>query len=227
MNRAAGVLRRMVYTLLATAVFVVVAGIAPWSAVVSDLNPVCIAAHFGYRPLRRGAAGEDVWYLQSLLRRLGLFTVKPTGYFGRVTECSVRRFQSSNGMRPDGVVGGDTMRIARALVAAWEWSQSGYEVKDGDTLESISQAWGIPAAVLAKLNGLPADVTLKPGDRIKIPVPEFIMHEVEKGECLAGISSKHGLDWRQVAAWNGIRHPYVIRPGDMLVIPVPPEREER
>jgi LysM repeat protein len=122
-------------------------------------------------------------------------------------------------------VADETLDAVEAMLAAWEWSQSGYEVKDGDTLESISRAWGIPRAVLAKLNGIPEDVVLKPGDRVKIPVPEFIMHEVKKGECLARIARKYGYDWKQVAALNGIRPPYVIHPGDMLVMPATPESE--
>ena len=190
-----------------------------------DMGGRCLAAHFGYRPLRRGMEGEDVWNLQLLLGRLGLFSGDPTGYFGARTEASVKRLQSWRGIKPDGIVADETLDAVEAMLAAWEWSQSGYEVKDGDTLESISRAWGIPRAVLANLNGIPEDIVLKPGDRVKIPVPEFIMHEVKKGECLARIARKYGLDWKQVAALNGIRPPYVIHPGDMLVMPATPESE--
>ncbi|MGE5484137.1 MAG: LysM peptidoglycan-binding domain-containing protein [Ignavibacteriales bacterium] len=181
----------------------------------------CLAAHFGYRTLRQGATGEDVWYLQSLLGRMGLFHGEPTGYFGPRTATSLRAFQSTRGFARTGVAAGETLATLRLLVAMLEWNEFGYEVREGDTLDTIAQAYEIPARVIAALNGLDEAVTLKPGDHVIIPVPEFTMHEVCKGETLTAIAGDYGVSWKALAAWNGIKHPYVIYPGEMLVIPVP------
>ncbi len=180
----------------------------------------CVAAHFGYRSLARGAAGEDVWCLQSVLGRLGLFRGEPTGYFGTRTSTSLRAFQSTRGLAGTGVASGETMATLRLLVAMLEWGELGYEVREGDTIDTIAEAYDIPATVLTALNGLGEDVAIKPGDRIIVPVPEFTMHEVCRGETLAGIAREYGVSWRALAGWNGIRRPYVIYPGEMLVIPV-------
>lgn len=199
------------------ALTIIMGGVPPLS---SD-GKECLAAHFGYRALRQGSAGEDVWHLQSFLSKLGLFRGKPTGYFGTRTRESVRVFQSSRGLARTGVVTGETLATLRLLVAMLEWSEFGYEVKDGDTLASIAEAYDLPVKVIAGLNGMEQDATLKRGDRVNIPVPEFTMHEVRKGETLSAIGREYGVGWKALAGWNGIKPPYVIYPGMMLVVPGP------
>ena len=58
-----------------------------------------------YHPtLRRGAKGETVELLQELLNVAGI-QVKIDGDFGVLTEEAVKKFQESNGLKPDGIVG--------------------------------------------------------------------------------------------------------------------------
>lgn len=61
-------------------------------------------ATLGDRVLRKGSAGNDVKTLQILLTRRG-FDVPSTGYFGKITRRSVRRFQRSQDLAADGVAG--------------------------------------------------------------------------------------------------------------------------
>jgi hypothetical protein len=53
---------------------------------------------------------EHVYELQYRLKRVGLFAVAPTGYFGPITEAGVKAFQARNGLTPTGIVGYDTWR---------------------------------------------------------------------------------------------------------------------
>ncbi|HEY9876058.1 MAG TPA: peptidoglycan-binding domain-containing protein [Candidatus Obscuribacterales bacterium] len=55
--------------------------------------------------LRRGSTGSAV---QQVQKALG---VKPTGYYGSVTERAVRNFQAKNKLLVDGVVGAQTRRV--------------------------------------------------------------------------------------------------------------------
>ena len=56
------------------------------------------------RTLRKGMSGDDVRWLQCVLRSFGL-SANPTGWFGDVTRENVMSFQRSRGLSPDGVVG--------------------------------------------------------------------------------------------------------------------------
>ncbi len=68
------------------------------------------------RNLRIGARGGDVAELQALLKVVGLDPGPPDGIFGSRTAGSVRAFQESNQMDPDGIVGRATRtRLAAAL----------------------------------------------------------------------------------------------------------------
>lgn len=61
--------------------------------------------------LRKGAQGRAVRELQTLLQHHGFWTHPTiTDIFGDVTEAAVIRFQRAKGLRPDGIVGSETMR---------------------------------------------------------------------------------------------------------------------
>jgi hypothetical protein len=68
--------------------------------------------------LQRGDTGEDVVTLQKALLALKLDPGSPDGTFGDSTEAAVISFQSANGLDPDGVVGGETMRKLNAALKA-------------------------------------------------------------------------------------------------------------
>jgi peptidoglycan hydrolase-like protein with peptidoglycan-binding domain len=58
----------------------------------------------------RGDDGADVTRLQNLLRDAGYFPIASTGFFGEVTEESVRAFQKAKGLAVDGVAGDNTFK---------------------------------------------------------------------------------------------------------------------
>lgn len=59
--------------------------------------------------LQNGTKGDTVLQLQNSLKKLGFFTGSPTGYFGNVTEASVKSFQRQYGLLADGKAGPSTL----------------------------------------------------------------------------------------------------------------------
>lgn len=58
--------------------------------------------------LKRGARGSEVTQLQRRLQELRYFNQQPTGFFGSITENSVKAFQRDSRLQADGVVGSAT-----------------------------------------------------------------------------------------------------------------------
>lgn len=61
---------------------------------------------YGY--LQRGSNGQAVTSLQNRLRTLGFYSGPTTGYYGSLTETSVRQFQASRGIQVNGIAGPQT-----------------------------------------------------------------------------------------------------------------------
>lgn len=83
------------------------------SSPVAAVEPAKISP--SQRTLSKGMKGEDVTNLQLRLKQLGFYALTIDGDFGSKTEGSVKRFQSSRSLTPDGVVGPVT-RNALGLV---------------------------------------------------------------------------------------------------------------
>jgi peptidoglycan hydrolase-like protein with peptidoglycan-binding domain len=67
-------------------------------------GPVTLASAPGWPTLSAGQAGSQVSTVQYLLRQRGE-TLAADGDFGALTKSAVQRFQTANGLGPDGVVG--------------------------------------------------------------------------------------------------------------------------
>jgi len=66
--------------------------------------------------LKYGQTSSDVYKLQEDLKRLGYFSVNPTGYFGSITKDAVINFQRSNNLLVDGIVGSQTAGMISQLL---------------------------------------------------------------------------------------------------------------
>ena len=58
--------------------------------------------------LKQGSRGSAVTRLQDSLRSLGFYNNKSTGYYGPITKNAVLKFQKSQGLKADGIVGSNT-----------------------------------------------------------------------------------------------------------------------
>lgn len=67
-------------------------------------------------PLRYGARGAKVILLQNALKDTGFYSYGlATGYFGKLTEEAVRKFQRENNLEPVGYVGPRTKEILKTI----------------------------------------------------------------------------------------------------------------
>jgi len=80
---------------------------------VIHINPSVLFAANGN--LHKNSKGIEVVHLQDSLRKIGMFKAKSTGYFGKVTHESVKKFQKKFGLRVDGIVGRQTKALLASL----------------------------------------------------------------------------------------------------------------
>lgn len=80
-----------------------------------DVNPACATG--GYPLVKQGSKGVYVAVLQDALNFLGYNSGNIDGIFGNNTKNAVIRYQRSNGLSPDGIVGCNTWRSLTTQVA--------------------------------------------------------------------------------------------------------------
>jgi len=96
-----------------------------------------------------------------------------------------------------------------------------YEIKNGDTLESIASRLGISAEVLANLNGLNVNTSLIPNSFIVIPSGNslFDRYLSEKGDNVYEIARKYGINPKELLKLNGLNENDIIYAGEELLVP--------
>ena len=67
------------------------------------------------RTLRQGMYGPDVANMQMRLKSAGYLLGKADGIFGPITKAAVLAFQKDNNLKEDGIVGGETWALIKAL----------------------------------------------------------------------------------------------------------------
>ncbi|HOV69276.1 MAG TPA: peptidoglycan-binding protein [Clostridia bacterium] len=73
---------------------------------VLSINIVTVSAAGTLRP---NMESSDITALQQDLKALGYFNAECTGFYGSITEASVRKFQQDNGLAVDGIAGPKTL----------------------------------------------------------------------------------------------------------------------
>lgn len=95
-----------------------------------------------------------------------------------------------------------------------------YEVKSGDTISSIAQHHGISSDTILWANNL-KDVSISPGQKLKLPPVTGVIHTVSSGETLEVVAKKYKADTQTIADFpgNSIDDSFAIRSGQVLVVP--------
>ncbi len=171
------------------------------------------------RVLEQGMQGNDVRYVQERLKYLG-FEIEINGVFGESTRVAIEIFQSTWGLKADGIVGPSTIS---ALEQADRFPV--YVVKKGDTLSSISRQFKVGVGAIRKANGIKGS-TIKVGQKLVIPVKHTVKSEeeatvrytVKKGDTLTSIAKKFGTTVNALKRLNNISDPNKLKVGDRLIV---------
>lgn len=101
-------------------------------------------------------------------------------------------------------------------------------VKSGDTLTTISKAYGVSATLIAAANNLGSVNIISTGTTLYIPnangllpnsAPNLGIHIVQPGDSLSAIASSFGVTIQNVMLANGIANASHIEVGQVLTIP--------
>lgn len=95
-----------------------------------------------------------------------------------------------------------------------------YDIKDGDTLESIAYMYDITVQDIKDING---DVSnFRADGNIIVPKKRnayFDTYSIKKGDSLYAISKEYGLSPSLLAGLNGLNLNDYIYPGDSIMVP--------
>lgn len=97
-----------------------------------------------------------------------------------------------------------------------------YTIKNGDTIESISNKYNITPYVLYQLNDFSPDFVFEVGKNIIVPKSSssyFDYYTIKKGDSLYKIASKYGVDYNILALINGLENDDYIYPNQVIAVP--------
>lgn len=93
-----------------------------------------------------------------------------------------------------------------------------YEVKKGDTLQTVAKLFGVSVNTIVWANNLTSR-TIAKGDTLIILPITGIKHLVKKGDTLASLAKKYKADVQDIAMYNGLSSDVVLALGDTVIVP--------
>ncbi len=94
-----------------------------------------------------------------------------------------------------------------------------YVIKEGDTLSSIAEKFGISVNTILWANDISKNSTLTPGERLTILPVDGVMHLVKRGETVSGIAAKYNIESDKISSFNELEDKGEIYKGDILILP--------
>lgn len=182
------------------------------SAAAHAAMPEIVEPQLGERILSYGSWGADVFRLQLALIEAG-YDLAADGHFGSATRRVVTAFQIDHGLKPDGIVGPETLE---ALLSASSRPAVRYVVRPGDSLWSIARDFGVTMEELIRLNNLP-DRPLQVGEELIVPARP--VYTVRPGDTLWEIAIRFRTTVDELVRLNNIANPSLIRVGTELRLP--------
>lgn len=93
-----------------------------------------------------------------------------------------------------------------------------HKVKEGESLERLSQLYKIAKQTIAWANNLPEGATIHPGDELVILPVDGVLHTVKAGQTLLGIAELYDIPSEQIVQQNKVKGSYLMA-GQELIIP--------
>lgn len=94
-----------------------------------------------------------------------------------------------------------------------------YQVKAGDTLESISRRFGVSVGAIAGSSGISRDSVIKEGQELRFPSIDGVLYKIKSGETLWDISSTYGKSVAEITAVNNMDSSDKLKIGQEIIIP--------
>jgi len=94
-----------------------------------------------------------------------------------------------------------------------------YQIKEGETLYSISRQFKVPLEAILKANGISDPSKVRVGTNLLIPH----LYVVQKGDTLYGIARRLGVKVEVILSLNNLQPQTIIKPGNTLYVPKPLE----
>ncbi|WP_241428243.1 LysM peptidoglycan-binding domain-containing protein [Clostridium sp. DJ247] len=93
-----------------------------------------------------------------------------------------------------------------------------YVVKSGDSIWSISRAFGVTPESIIRANGISEASKLVVGQTLVIPSRESA-YRVRPGDSIYSIAKRFGVSVESIIRLNNLSSPYTISPGQIIRIP--------
>jgi LysM repeat protein/3D (Asp-Asp-Asp) domain-containing protein len=94
-----------------------------------------------------------------------------------------------------------------------------YVVREGDSLRSVAEAFGLDILTLIAANGVDDPDLIVPGRELRILPVRGLEHVVQPGETLAAIATRYEVDATTLLEANGLADPDLLRVGIPLIVP--------
>lgn len=94
-----------------------------------------------------------------------------------------------------------------------------YTVKEGDTLGSIAQNYGINSNTIKWANGLDDSDFIKPGDQLFILPVSGVKYKIKSGDNIADIAKKYKAKEDEIIAFNDLPANGALKEGEEIIIP--------
>lgn len=99
-----------------------------------------------------------------------------------------------------------------------------YQVREGDTLETLARRFSIPVLEILRVNNLEDIYELVPGQVLKIPIRDesaFEIYEIQKGDTLYSLAKRYGTKPELLMVLNGLEPNAYLYVGETLLVPKP------
>lgn len=94
-----------------------------------------------------------------------------------------------------------------------------YDIQEGDTLSFIASDFGVSVETIIWANNLNNINAIKPGNELKIPPVDGIIHKVKKGDSIQSIAKKYGANEEKIIAFNALPKDGSIQIDAELMVP--------